>query len=338
MRVGVLQFFSWPGRRGDLAEIYRSALERVEVMDRTGYDGVWLAEHHFNDFSVCPSVHMMGVACAERTERLRIGTAVSLVGFAHPLRVAEEAALLDVLSDGRLNFGAGRGADPIEHAVFGVAADESHERFREHLALVLAAWRSERVSHRSERWCFDQVEVLPKPQQQPHPPVWAAASSPGAIDWAASQGFDILMDPHSSHADIGLKLAQYARELRRHGYEPGGRTIPVARLVAVAETDEEAERVARRGATWTVASYANAERGNIGADLRARETQAAGGDGRDPVERYVDDVIVWGSPRRVIDELCRLRDEVTLEYLLAAPLSRRSFELLTDEVLPDILS
>ena len=71
MRFGVLQFFSWPGRRGDLADVYRRALDRVEIMDSTGYDCVWLAEHHFNDFSVCPSVFMMGVECAARTESIR---------------------------------------------------------------------------------------------------------------------------------------------------------------------------------------------------------------------------------------------------------------------------
>ncbi len=89
MKFGVLQFFSWPGRRVPLPVVYERALERIEIMDRSGYDAVWLAEHHFNDFSVCPSVHMMATHVAARTERLRIGTAVSLAAFYHPLRLAE---------------------------------------------------------------------------------------------------------------------------------------------------------------------------------------------------------------------------------------------------------
>ena len=89
MKIGVLQFFSWPERRVDLASVYARALQRIEVMDRTGYDAVWLAEHHFSSFSVCPSVHMMGVLAAERTTRLRIGTGVSLAPCYHPLRLAE---------------------------------------------------------------------------------------------------------------------------------------------------------------------------------------------------------------------------------------------------------
>src|SRR4029450_10016817 len=89
MKVGVLQFFSWPGRRGPLEDVYSRALERIEIMDRGGFDAVWLAEHHFTTFSVCPSVHMMGTLAAARTKRLRIGTAVSLGARYHPLRLAE---------------------------------------------------------------------------------------------------------------------------------------------------------------------------------------------------------------------------------------------------------
>ena len=112
MKFGVLQFFSWPERRVPLETVYERALERIDVMDRTGYDAVWLAEHHFTTYSVCPSVHLMGMHVAGRTQNLRIGTAVSLAAFYHPLRLAEEVALLDVLSGGRVNWGAGRGFDP----------------------------------------------------------------------------------------------------------------------------------------------------------------------------------------------------------------------------------
>ena len=114
MKFGVLQFFSWPERRVALPTVYERAMERIEIMDQTGYDAVWLAEHHFSSFSVCPSVHVMGTHVAARTRNLRIGTAVSLAAFYHPLRLAEEVALLDVLSGGRVNWGAGRGFDRVE--------------------------------------------------------------------------------------------------------------------------------------------------------------------------------------------------------------------------------
>ena len=114
MKVGVLQFFGWLDRSVPLDSIYRMALERIAIMDAAGYDAVWLAEHHFSSFSVCPSVHMMGTMAAARTKRLRIGTGVSLAPFYNPMRLAEEVALLDMLSGGRVNWGAGRGFERSE--------------------------------------------------------------------------------------------------------------------------------------------------------------------------------------------------------------------------------
>src|ERR1700733_14317297 len=96
MKVGILQFFGWRDRTVPLNSVYETALERFSIMDQTGYDAVWLAEHHFSSFSVCPSVHLMGTMAAARTKHLRIGTAVSLAPFYNPLRLAEEVALLDV--------------------------------------------------------------------------------------------------------------------------------------------------------------------------------------------------------------------------------------------------
>ena len=115
MKIGVLQFFGWADRNVSLASVYDRALERFGVMDRTGYDAVWLAEHHFSSFSVCPSVHMMATMAAAQTEKLRIGTAVSLAPFYHPLRLAEEVALLDVLSGGREHHRGKRPAEQSTH-------------------------------------------------------------------------------------------------------------------------------------------------------------------------------------------------------------------------------
>jgi alkanesulfonate monooxygenase SsuD/methylene tetrahydromethanopterin reductase-like flavin-dependent oxidoreductase (luciferase family) len=323
LRFGVLQFFSWPNRAVPLPTVYARALDRIGIMDRSGgYEAVWLAEHHFNTYSVCPSVHVMGTMAAARTERLRIGTAVSLAPMYHPLRLAEEVALLDVLSGGRVNWGAGRGNDPVEFGVFGLDRESSYARFRENVEVVLRAWREERLTYEGEFVQVRDVEVLPKPLQQPHPPVWVAASSLEAIEWAASVGHSILMDPHSTHVEIGRKLAAYRSGLAAAGHAAEGRTIPIARLIAVAPTDEEAREVARRGAQWTVSSYVK------------RQPEA----GVDPIDRYVNEVVIHGSPGRVADELLRLREEIGLEYLLAAPLSHQSFLLLTDQVIPKVVS
>ena len=147
MKVGILQFFGWRDRSVPLHSVYEAALERFSIMDEAGYDAVWLAEHHFSSFSVCPSVHMMGTMAAARTKRLRIGTAVSLAPFYNPLRLAEEVALLDVLSGGRVNWGAGRGFERSEFAAFGIPGEESAARFHEAVDIVLKAWTNQRLSY-----------------------------------------------------------------------------------------------------------------------------------------------------------------------------------------------
>jgi alkanesulfonate monooxygenase SsuD/methylene tetrahydromethanopterin reductase-like flavin-dependent oxidoreductase (luciferase family) len=327
VKIGVLQFFSWPERRVELSQVYARALQRIEIMDRTGYDAVWLAEHHFSSFSVCPSVHMVGVLAAARTTRLRIGTGVSLAPFYHPLRLAEEVALLDQLSGGRVNWGAGRGFARVEFENFGVPPEESTSRFREAVEIVLRAWTEERLTFTGEHFKFDGVEVLPKPMQQPHPPVWMAATSESAIDWAAGRGFSILMDPHAAHRDIGRKRQYYFEKLKAAGHPTEGRELPIARLLALGDTQEEATETARRGAEWMVSSYFGAQHNPVG----IKDPTAPG---NDPIQRYLDEVILHGTPEAILAEILRLREEIGLDYLLCAPLSYKTFSLLTEKILP----
>jgi alkanesulfonate monooxygenase SsuD/methylene tetrahydromethanopterin reductase-like flavin-dependent oxidoreductase (luciferase family) len=192
---------------------------------------------------------------------------------------------------------------------------------------VLKAWTDERLNFHGNHFRFDGIEVLPKPLQQPHPPLWVAATSEEALAWAASRGFSVLMDPHASHADIGRKRGFYAERMAANDFSLGGRDLPIARLVAIAETRDQAEAVARRGAEWMVASYFGAQHNPVGVQDPTRP-------GADPVQRYLDEVILHGTPETVLDDLQRLRDQIGLEYLLAAPLSHESFVLLTDKILP----
>jgi alkanesulfonate monooxygenase SsuD/methylene tetrahydromethanopterin reductase-like flavin-dependent oxidoreductase (luciferase family) len=330
MKIGILQFFGWRDRAVPLNSVYETAVERFAIMDRAGYDAVWLAEHHFSGFSVCPSVHMMGTMAAARTKRLRIGTAVSLAPFYNPLRLAEEVALLDVLSGGRVNWGAGRGFERSEFTAFNIPGDESAPRFHETVDIVLKAWTSPRLFYQGQFYKYDGVEVLPKPLQAPHPPVWMAASSVTAIEWAASQGHSILMDPHSSRRDLIRKRRHYAMKLMEAGFSDTGRTIPMARLVAIDETEEKAREVAQRAAEWTVASYVGRAHNNVQQEMRTFG-------GKDPIEFYLQDVMIYGTADSVADQILSFGAEIGMDYLMAAPLSGRSFRLLTDKVLPSVV-
>jgi len=335
MKFGVLQFFSWPERRVSLRTVYERAVQRVQIMDGAGYDAVWLAEHHFTGYSVCPSVHMMGVHIANHTRNIRIGMAVSLAAFYHPLRLAEEVAFLDVLSGGRVNWGAGRGFDPIEFKVFGVPAEESARRFHEAVEIVLACWTQERVNWSGQYWKFENVEVLPKPLQQPHPPVWLAAGSEGAATWAGKRGYSIMLGPHSTFQENVAHHEIYSRALEAHGFSSAGRDIPMARLVAVAETDSAAEEITRSGVRWLASAYMNPSKvTNPGskeqATLLTMEKSAQ-------LARYLDSVVLHGSPARVIDQIEWLHKEMRLDYLMVAPLGHASFTMFTEKVMPHFL-
>ncbi|HUH85093.1 MAG TPA: LLM class flavin-dependent oxidoreductase [Stellaceae bacterium] len=333
MKFGVLQFFSWPERRVALPTVYARALQRIEIMERTGYDAVWLAEHHFTGYSVCPSVHMMGVHVADRTLRLRIGMAVSLAAFYHPLRLAEEVAFLDVLSGGRVNWGAGRGFDPVEFQIFGVPPEESSARYHEAVEIVHRAWTEERLRWSGRYWNFDGVEVLPKPMQQPHPPIWLACGSESSLVWPAERGYGVLLSPHPTFAEIAAHRLQYRRVLEASGHTLAGRDIPIARLLAVAESDAAAEEVARAGVQWIAGSYINPSKA-AGASAQAHVMRM---EPTQRTERYLRSVVIHGSPARVTAELERLREELPLDYLMIAPLSHASFMLFTEQVLPRFL-
>jgi alkanesulfonate monooxygenase SsuD/methylene tetrahydromethanopterin reductase-like flavin-dependent oxidoreductase (luciferase family) len=185
-------------------------------------------------------------------------------------------------------------------------------------------------------WHFEDVEVLPKPLQQPHPHTWIAAGSPDSICWAAAQGYSIMLGPHTHYLDLGQKRDIYRKALEAHGHTITGRDIPMARLLAVAETEQAAEAMARQGAQWLVESYVNpAKAANAVAMVTSRHDQS--GETLDPIDLYLDGIIIYGTPERVCDQLRQLREEIWLDYVLCAPLSHSSFLMFTEKVLPRLL-
>ncbi len=344
MKFGVLQFFSWPGRRIPLEQVYERAFNRIELMDKTGYDAVWLAEHHFSTYSVCPSVHIMGAHVAAHTKNIRIGTGISLASFYHPLRLAEEVALLDQLTHGRVNWGAGRGFDAKEHKAFGVAPEDSYPKFRESVEVVLKAWQDGSFTHKGKYFEYEDIEVLPKPYQKDMP-VWIGATSESSIEWAATKGYSILLGPHATNPENREKRDFYKSKLESAGHVFEGRDIPVTRTIGIGETVEEGFELGRRGAEFMFGSYLR-KKGNIrGGPESAAEGKTQANDAMlaaerenvDPVERYVNEVALCGSPEKVIDDIERLRETNSLDYLMIAPLGHESFIRFTEKVLPHFL-
>ncbi len=175
------------------AQRLRDTIEQAAHGQALGFESVWPVEQHFHQaLSVMPCPTLLLAAIAERTKTLRLGTGITQLPLAHPLRVAEEIATLDVLSGGRVEFGVGRGANPTHFAGYGVSAAESRERLAEGLELLRRAWTNERFSFAGRFFQVDDVSLAPLPMQRPHPPIHVAANGADTAAWAGQAGYSAL--------------------------------------------------------------------------------------------------------------------------------------------------
>jgi alkanesulfonate monooxygenase SsuD/methylene tetrahydromethanopterin reductase-like flavin-dependent oxidoreductase (luciferase family) len=175
---------------------YRDIMAQIVLGDELGYDTVWLGELHFSRmFSILADPLMVLAAAAQRTTRIRLGTAVTLLPLHNPVKIAEEAAIADILSDGRLELGCGRGTAPLHYEGYGIPQEESRERFEEALDFIIAAWTNDTFCYEGKHFRAHDLSVVPRPVQAPHPPVRIAANSPDTFPIAARRKFPIFATP-----------------------------------------------------------------------------------------------------------------------------------------------
>jgi len=212
------------------SERYRELIEEVVEADRFGFHGVWLAEAHFMPrFSLMPAPMMLLAAIAERTSRIRLGLAVNLVPLHHPVRLAEESAMLDLISGGRLDFGAGRGAFASNYQGYQIPMESSRDRLKEAVDFIRKAWTEPRLTFQGEFFHADDIEVIPKPIQRPHPPIRLAANTPDTFVFAGSNGFPIFAGgPVNPIPILGYRLDIYKQALAS-----ANRTLPDDWLAAL---------------------------------------------------------------------------------------------------------
>jgi alkanesulfonate monooxygenase SsuD/methylene tetrahydromethanopterin reductase-like flavin-dependent oxidoreductase (luciferase family) len=175
---------------------YRDIIAQIEIGDDLGFDAVWLGELHFSRaFSILADPLMVLAAAAQRTSRIRLGTAVTLLPLHNPVKIAEEAAIADILSDGRLELGVGRGTAPLHYSGYDIPQEESRERFDEALDFILKAWTEETFSFEGKHFRASELSVVPRPVQSPHPRVRIAANSPDTFPMAGRRRFPIFATP-----------------------------------------------------------------------------------------------------------------------------------------------
>lgn len=193
------------------AQVFRETLEEVALADQLGFDTVWLSEHHFMPeygHSAAPDLFL--AAIAQKTKRIRLGHAIVPLPYHHPLQVAERLATLDILSEGRLEFGFGRGFSPTEYKAFGVGIEHSRSLVEESLKILMLTFATrDPISFQGQHFAFDCIAVRPHIVQDPHPPLWMAAVSPESFDLAARLGIGVLAGPFKPWFMIKEDIRRY---------------------------------------------------------------------------------------------------------------------------------
>jgi natural product biosynthesis luciferase-like monooxygenase protein len=227
MRVGL---FFLPTLHPGLsaADAYRDLIDDAQLAEALGFDAVWIAEHHFDAYGgVVPSPAVLAAALAQRTSRIRIGVAVAVVPFYQPIRLAEEFAMVDVLSQGRLEMGLGRGFMTHEMRGFGVSPDRRGDAFRHGALQLRSAWGEGRLCQGVDGGNSVIVDVTPRPMQLPHPPIWIAASTTQeSFEFAGMSGFHLMINPYNrTDEEIAQGLEWYRAARESAGLGPTGHRV-----------------------------------------------------------------------------------------------------------------
>jgi alkanesulfonate monooxygenase SsuD/methylene tetrahydromethanopterin reductase-like flavin-dependent oxidoreductase (luciferase family) len=346
LKFGLINFLENPAGKSERQVVEEQKYLSV-MAEEYGFDSVWPVEHHFSEYGHCVSAAVMLGALSLATRTVRLGSGVVALPFQNPIRVAEEFALIDLLSDGRLDFGIGRGFQPLEFHGYGIDQSRSREIFEEALAIILQAWTRDRVDFVGRHFRFEDVTVRPKPIQKPHPPIWMAAVSPESFTYAGERGFNLVCAPLLSAArGLADCIHAYRTALARAGHDPNGKQVAVMLMVHAAATAEQAEADFAEPAVW---SY------------RALAGSAAPADGLPPISSYENyavlrdrasrvswsdlrsgDAIVWGTPEHCIERISALRERLGFTTLLCwmrvGSLDQRkvlaSMALMQDYVIP----
>lgn len=215
-------------------DLYRETFRQIDHAEELGFNTIWFTEHHFTDDGYLPALMPMAAAVAARTSRIKVGTYVLLAPFTHPLKLAEEAAVVDTISNGRLRLGLGQGYAVEEFAGFGVKRSERLGRTIETIEILKRAWTGERFSHTGKYYNFADVRILPKAVSQPHPELLWGAAAKKVIVRGAELGMSFAA------TGDGRSVALYMDALRQQGKDPAQFSFVCNQTVYIADSAEQA--------------------------------------------------------------------------------------------------
>ena len=327
-------------------DVHARVTREIMRADELGFDYAWVAEHDFsNEYGIMPDVFVYAGYLAALTQRIKIGTAVVTLPLANPLRVAENAAFVDILSNGRFALGLGSGYRKYEFDGFGADFEGRREVQEEALPLLMDIFLNKRVNHQGKYFDFKvdgQYELFPHSLQQPHPPVFLAGATERSIAVAGRMGFGLMLSTWTPFEELARQTAAYRRHLeetpQRLRANPARGNIDVARWTYIAETDAKARSDSEAGIMRHLKHFASGHTsGYLGTVSQGGATS----------ERNYDtlsrDIILHGSPATVIEKIERLRDmtgatSVMLHYppWYGVEKALASLELFASEVAPKL--
>ena len=308
---------------------YQKYIDYVLHAEKLGFHSVFVVEHHFTGVGqVSASLNLLSYL-AGRTTRIRLGTAVVVLPWHNPALLAEQVATLDLVSNGRFDFGVGKGYRPNEFSGFQLPFEEATERFEETMAFLKMAWSAEgRFSHHDKHWDFEDIVIEPRTVQRPHPPLWMGAGSFESIKRAAEGGFNLLLDQIAPVDLIIERVQAFKTECRRLGRQLGPNQIGVARALQIVQSEGEREKALA---------------------VRMQVLKNIGGLARGPgAERYQnigshsdpnlasEESALLGSPEEIVARLRKLEAGGVDYVLLVDPSgSQDSLSLFAREIMPE---
>jgi alkanesulfonate monooxygenase SsuD/methylene tetrahydromethanopterin reductase-like flavin-dependent oxidoreductase (luciferase family) len=345
MHFGIFLEERRPGE-SDLAAL-QETVRLTDAAEAWGLDGVWLGEINFNPIrSVSSSPIAIASFLAARTRRVRIGLAVQVLPLAHPLRVAQDVATVDQLSEGRFDFGIGRSGSPRAYDILGIPYAESQGRFEEALEVILKAWKGERFSHHGRYYRFDSVLVGPRPYQLPHPPLRMDANSKETFPVVAQLGLPLFVGlrDHDIH-ELRLHVAAYREAWRQAGH-PGEGDVCLRIPIYAAPTEQASREEPWENFTYFFQRHAELLRSGMGradtgpADRRQTKFEQVSSLTYDEI---LEARVAVGTAAGLADRLRWIASELGLSGVVAElnpggllPLERmeRTLRIFTHEVIP----
>ena len=306
------------GRDTNTGAGFREFVERNIEAEALGYHSTFLVEHHFTGFGQVSATLNLLTWIGALTSTLRLGTAVTVLPWHNPVLLAEQIATLDLLSEGRVDAGIGKGYRLKEFEGFAMPVEEADARFEECLEVMLKAWTSDSPwSHRGKYWQYDNVVVEPPSTQKPHPQLWMGAGSPRSVKQVAQLGFNMLLGQYDSFDMIVDEIAMYKSEIESLGRTFDPMSVAVARSVNIVNSNDE---------------YEEAMNNRMAARRRTQEhaLQSSFQDTREATEAGT----IYGSLEHVTKEIQTLRD-VGIEYvLLNCPAGISTLRRFAKDVIP----